>query len=353
MADPEISSDCFVSLQPPEPPSPTRKPLSIKFKAHHLYLLLISPPYIPSLLSLNLNLLAICRLNPQLPATCLHSNLLRITMPSKLPVCNVPPSERTDTSASREGLARSSTWVTSRLPDKLNDSRGGWFIDLNFFFLLSSLVCSALACSLFHGVNYGHGIDRTIHRDYDHVSFESTSGIGSIDEFGWEYGLDPIGFDIDLELNGLFRWKSRCLHGFLDVITTRLHTIQRQISRQQFHNDDEYHKFKRNTIDTDNGSIWILFDNDISAWLWFCADVMWYDGYGERIDVHFQDRKARSRQGQLGRHRRESRFPACLAHTQRLACRAGAAARIEWMKTGEGGRLIWMVCDVQMTDLHR
>lgn len=51
MADPELSSDCFVSLQPPEPPSPTRKPLSIKFKVYQLFLLLISLPYIPSLSS--------------------------------------------------------------------------------------------------------------------------------------------------------------------------------------------------------------------------------------------------------------------------------------------------------------
>jgi hypothetical protein len=109
MANTGPSIFVFTWLQPPEPPSPTRKLLSIKNKVYHLYLLLISPPYIPSLPSLNLNLLAIYRLNPQSPGTSSHSNMLRTTMPTKSLACNVPPSERTDTFASREGLARSST----------------------------------------------------------------------------------------------------------------------------------------------------------------------------------------------------------------------------------------------------
>jgi hypothetical protein len=76
MADVELSPDCFTSLQPPEPPSPTRKPLSINFKAHHSHLLLISPLHAPSLPSLNLNLLAIYRLTPQSPGTSLAHKLV-------------------------------------------------------------------------------------------------------------------------------------------------------------------------------------------------------------------------------------------------------------------------------------
>jgi hypothetical protein len=74
MADVELSPDCFVSSQPPEPPSPTRKPLSIKSKAYHLHLLLIPPPHALSFPSLILNLLTIYRLNPQSHVNQSHPN---------------------------------------------------------------------------------------------------------------------------------------------------------------------------------------------------------------------------------------------------------------------------------------
>jgi hypothetical protein len=142
---------------------------------------------------------------------------------------------------------------------------------LGLLFSFFSSTCSfapLLLARFFYGVYHGRDIDRA-------VMAITTIGTGnaSIHVFGLEFDLDLIGFDIDLELNGVFDG---------DVATTagrgtrmRSNAIKRENRQQQrIDHKQRIANPSRDDIDTDNKSISILLNNDILAWTWFCADVL-------------------------------------------------------------------------------